>query len=152
MKELKYSLIYVTLFQILCWGVFIICDEFPFVSRINAELFAMGLGTVLLIVLLIVYFLFSRDIIKEKKLKSRRFNLLLVIFWIIFSISMTILTTYLVDKGILHNCYEDENTSWLTCFLNGIEYFYFGIELVLQAIILVIIKIIKLIIKKLKKK
>jgi len=152
MKELIKALLYTIIFQLISWGLFTICDEFPLLNRSNAELLATILGIAILIIVLIMYFLFETKIIKKYNLNSIKFNTSLIILWIIFSICGILLTSYLIDKDILHYCLSDENSSWMPCFLNGIEYSLFGFGLIIQSIIITLWKMIytiyKLLIKK----
>jgi hypothetical protein len=149
MKELKYSVLYTLVLQVLCWTIFLICYEFPYISKDNAELLASIVGIVLIVIISILYVLFNKKIIKKYELKSRRYNILLMIFWVLFTCIITFTINELIEKDILHACYNDPNNTWLKCFLNGIECLLFGLEFLIQTIVLLLIKIIKKILKKL---
>ena len=149
MKELKYSLLYTLVLQTLCWTLFLVCYEFPYINKNNAELLASIVGIVLIVITSILYILFNNKIIKKHELKSTKYNIFLMIFWVVFTCIITITVNELIEKDILHACYNDPNNTWLKCFLNGIECLIFGLEFLIQTLVLVLIKIIKKILKKL---
>ena len=82
MKELKSSITYVIIFQVLSWGLFTLIDEF------EEGLISIGLiGFPLL--LIIVYFILSNEIINKNQFKSLKFNVLLFVFGILLTIKLS---------------------------------------------------------------
>lgn len=150
MKEFIKALKCVLLSQLLCWAVFILCDENKFVSKTAAEYTAMIVGPILLIVVLVLYFVFKNKYITKNKLNSKIFNLFLFVIWIIFTILMGLILEYLVGK-YLHVCTRTSVISW-TCFLNGIEYFLYTILVFLFPILILIINLIIKLCKYIKRK
>ena len=75
MKELKYSLLYTLVLQILCWTLFLVCYEFPYINKNNAELLASIVGIVLIVITSVLYVLFNNKIIKKHELKSTKYNI-----------------------------------------------------------------------------
>ena len=138
MKEFTKSIKCVLLYQIICWGLFILCDENKLISQTLSEEIAMITGIIVLIVLLIIYFIFSNKYIKKNNLDSKKFNILLFIIWIISSISIMFVLFNLVENEYLHVC---DGSGW-DCFLNGIEYGIEGILMIFLAILILIIRII----------
>ena len=137
MKEFIKALKCVLLSQLLCWGIFILCDENKFVSRTTAEHIAMIVGPILLIMVLILYFVFKNKLIQKNKLNSKKFNIFLFIIWIIFTILIYFILEFLVGE-YLHIC---DGYSW-TCFLNGIEYLLYAVLVFLFPILTLIISLI----------
>lgn len=130
MREFSKSLLYVFVTQIVCWGIFILCDE------LVDEGLALILGVVFAISVFILYFVCVKKIIDKNKLNSIRFNVFLNFLWVGFSILHTSILLYLVDKGILHYC---EPIGW-SCFLNGLEYAMHGILLIIISVMIVLWK------------
>ena len=138
MKEFIKAIKCVTICQLLCWGIFILCDENKFVSQSSAESMAIISGIILLIALLIIYFVFGNRFIKKYNINSIKFNIFLLILWIVISLLVMVVLIGLVDINYLHVC----QTSGWGCFLNGIEYGLQGIYMVILAILILIIKLI----------
>lgn len=136
-KEFIKALKCVLIYQLICWGVFILCDENKFVSQSTAEGNAIIGGIILLIGLLILYFVYVNKFIAKNNLNSKKFNIFLFILWVITSILISSILLNLVGEH-LHIC---RGEGW-DCFLNGIEYGLQGIFMVLLAILILIIKII----------
>lgn len=136
-KEFIKALKCVLIYQLICWGVFILCDENKFVSQSTAEGNAIIGGIILLIGLLILYFVYVNKFIAKNNLNSKKFNIFLFILWVITSILISFILLNLVGEH-LHIC---RGEGW-DCFLNGIEYGLQGIFMVWLAILILIIKII----------
>lgn len=132
------------LFQAICWGSFILFDENSFMG----EGAAIICGIIILIGVLVFYLLKANKYLKKNKFKPLMFNIILFIFWVISSFAMTTLLLELVNNGYLHVCGGD---GW-DCFLNGIEYFFYGLFMVVLAILIILINIIIMIYKFIKKK
>lgn len=122
MKEFLKALKYAIIFQIISWGIFILVDESPFIIKSNAEMISIWIGIFLLLILILLYFIFSKKVIIKNNLNSLAFNINLLVLWVIFSIMGIYVTLKLVDMRVLHYC---GGTGW-DCFLNGIEYGLFG--------------------------
>ncbi len=137
MKEFFKALLYVFITQIVCWGIFTLCDEFPLINQDNAESLALTIGLLLSLIILILYFVFVKVIINKNKLNSKLFNVFLISLWIVISLLNSYIFTSLVDEGVLHYC---ESYGW-NCFLNGIEYVMYGILLVVVSLVIILWKI-----------
>lgn len=143
MKEFTRSLICVLLSQLVCWGAFILCDENKFISQNTAEHMAMIVGSILLILILVLYFVFKNKFITKNKLNSKKFNIFLFVIWQISTILIYFVLESLIGK-YLHACTQKSVLDW-SCFLNGIEYLLYGIlSFLLPVLILIINLIIKL--------
>ena len=86
------------------------------ISRNTVYITNTIVGIFLLIVLLLLYFIFTKNVIVENNYNSIIFNVSLLILWIIFSILGIYITLKLVDIGVLHYC---SGGGW-NCILNGI--------------------------------
>lgn len=148
MKEFLNALKCTIIFQLLCWGCFVICDENKFIPQSSAEDLALSSGLLILVILLFVYFLFANKYIKSNNMNSKRFNIILFFLWTISSILIMFESMNLVSNNYLHVC---QDTGW-DCFLNGIEYGIEGFFMVVLAILILIIKVIIMIYKHIKKK
>ena len=137
MKEFTKALKCVLIYQLICWGIFILCDENKFVSQSTAEGNAIINGIILLIGLLILYLVFINKFIAKNNLNSKKFNIFLFILWAVISILISSILLNLVGE-YLHIC---RGEGW-DCFLNGIEYGLQGIFMVFLAILILIIKLI----------
>ena len=104
MKEFKQALKLVLIFQILCWGIFTLCDENPLTTQSTAENIALSFALLSQIGLLIFYYIHINKQIKKNNLNSLKFNIFLFILWIASSISMIYIFLYLVEKNYLHVC------------------------------------------------
>ena len=131
------------LFQIVCWGSFILFDENSFMD----EGAAIICGIIILIGVLVFYLLKVNKYLKKNNFKPLMFNIILFIFWVISSFAMTALLLELVNNGYLHVC----SGGW-DCFLNGIEYPIYGFFMVVLGIVILLINIIILIYKFINKK
>ena len=136
MKELGKAIKLSFVFQVICWGIFLICDENKLMQRTSAEDIALLMGIVILIGLIVLYFIKINKYISKNQLRSTRFNIFLAISWIILSIIISYLLLGLVESGHLHVC----KTSGWDCFLNGIEYALECFLMILQAFIVLLIK------------
>lgn len=138
MKEFFRALLYVLITQIACWGIFILCDEFPLLSQSSAESLALVVGLIFSIIILVLYLVVVKKIIKKYELNSKRFNIFLILLWIVISILSLMSFLWLVEEELLHVC---KSSGW-DCFLNGIEYGIYGLLLVIVAIVVIIVKIL----------
>lgn len=148
MKEFLYAIKYTIIFQILCWGIFILCDENKLISQSDAENLALYSGIAILIGLLVIYYICVKKIIKKHNLNSTKFNIILLLLWSVSSKLITNgLNTLVINKKI-HIC---QGSGW-ECFLNGIEYDIEGLLMIALAILILIINLIIIIYKYIKKK
>ena len=142
MKEFINAIKCTIICQLICWGVFILCDENKYISQYLsyscAETVAMNSGIVILIVLLVFYFISANKYVKNNNMNSKKFNIILFFLWSATSILITLVLTSLVANNVLHVCQE----SGASCFLNGIEYVAEGFFMVALAVLILIIKII----------
>ena len=138
MKEFINAIKCTIICQLICWVLFILCDENKYISQSSAESLAIISGIVILIVLLIIYFIYINRYVKNKDMNSRRFNIILFFLWLVTSILMTFGLLNLVDNKILHVC---QSSGW-SCFLNGIEYGIEGFFMIALAVLILIIRII----------
>ena len=138
MKELLNAIKYTIICQLVCWGIFILCDEIKYIPQSEAESLAGYSGLAILIILLVCYFIYSDKYIERNNLNSKKFNIFLFFLWSITSILMMYGLFFLVDNEILHIC---QGTGW-ECFLNGFEYIIQGCFMVATAVLILIIKII----------
>lgn len=139
MKEFINAIKCTIICQLLCWGIFIICDENKYISQSAAEVQAMISGIIILILLLTIYFIYSGRYIKNNNMNSKKFNIMLFSLWSASSILITCGLCSLVDNGILHVCRQ---SGWWPCFLSGIEYGLEGIFMIALVILILCIKII----------
>jgi len=130
-KEFKNALKYTFLLQVVNWGIFILFNEIIFVDHEDLTLIIGGFS---LLVSLIIYFRYSGKNVEKNKYNSKLFNGLLMILWIVFSISGMIIVDILIQNGLISQC-----SGW-GCFLNGLEYFLFGIGMQLQVVIVIVWK------------
>jgi len=151
MKEFLKALKYVSIFQLICWVIFILCDENKLVSRNVANESAIIIGVILLIVLFVLYFIFIKKIIEKNKLKSTKFNIFLFILWVVISFIIGFILFALSGK-YLQPCYESDSPIDFSCFLIGIEYMLNGVHMIQFAISILITKLIVKIVKKIIKK
>ena len=136
MKELAKALKISILFQFICWGIFLLIDENNILKRSTRETTTVLVGIILLIGLLVLYFMKVNKYIDKNNLRPLRFNIFLVISWVLLSIIISYIFLTFIEKGYLHVC---KQSGW-ECFLNGIEYALECILMILQASILVLIK------------
>ena len=134
MKELKYSLLVSVILQVVLWGVFTIIDEF--ISPDSS--FALIVGLLLCLLLIVLYFICAKKIIAKYKLKTGLFKVILFVIWGLLSIGMTFLMSYLVEQGILQEC----DSEGLDCFLGGIEYIFLGMFMLSLETIITFIELI----------
>lgn len=144
MKEFKYSLIIAFLVQLVVWLFSTLVFEF---DGFDFSSVLFNLDALILLLLPIGYIFFSKKIIKSKKLKSRRFDLIFLISWFIFTILFLILADALVRWGIVLNC---GGSGW-DCFLNGIEFYLLAFALLLEIGVVLCIRLGQFIYKKLNK-
>lgn len=140
LNALKWSLI----FQVICWGSFILFDE----NGIFEVAFAMILGVILLIGVLIYYFKYCNKYLEKNNLNSLKFNISLFVIWFFMTIGMTAFLLELIENDYLHYC---GGGGW-DCFLNGIEYLFHGFFMVILSLIIGVIKIFICIYKFIKNK
>lgn len=138
MKEFIKAIKLVIIYQFICWGTFILCDENKFILQSTVSGIAIVSGILLLISILILYFVFINKFIEKNNLNSVKFKTFLFILWVIFSIVISSIFVNLITNGYFHIC---QTTGW-DCFLNGFEYFLYGIFMVLLVILILIIKLI----------
>ena len=138
MKEFINAIKCTIICQLLCWGIFIICDENKYISQSSAESLAIISGIIMLVILLVIYFISVNKYIKNKNMNSIKFNVILFTLWSVTSILITYGLISLVDNKILHVCQGD---GW-ACFLNGIEYAVEGFFMIALVILILCIKII----------
>ena len=138
MKEFINAIKCTIICQLLCWGIFIICDENKQISQSSAESLAIISGIIMLVILLVIYFISVNKYIKNKNMNSIKFNVILFTLWSVTSILITYGLISLVDNKILHVCQGD---GW-ACFLNGIEYAVEGFFMIALVILILCIKII----------
>lgn len=137
MKEFIDAIKCTLICQLICWGLFIICDENKLMLQTNAEELALICGIGTLIVLFIVYFIYADKYVKNNNMNSIKFNIILFFLWLATSSLTTYGLCILVDNNILHACYD---SGW-ACFLNGIEYLIEGFFMIVFALLVLIIKI-----------
>lgn len=138
MKEFINAIKCTIICQLLCWGIFTICDENKYISQSTAETLAMISGIIILIILLTIYFIYSGRYIKNNNMNSIKFNIMLFSLWSASSILITYGLISLVDNKILHVC---QGSGW-ACFLNGIEYAVEGLFMIALVILILCIKIL----------
>ena len=138
MKEFINAIKCTIICQLLCWGIFIICDENKYISQSSAESLAIISGIIMLVILLVIYFISVNKYIKNKNMNSIKFNVILFTLWSVTSILITFGLNSLVDNKILHVC---QGSGW-SCFLNGIEYAVEGFFMIALVILILCIKII----------
>lgn len=138
MKEFINAIKCTIICQLLCWGIFTICDENKYISQSTAESLAMISGIIILILLLTIYFIYSGRYIKNNNMNSIKFNIMLFSLWSASSILITYGLISLVDNKILHVC---QGSGW-ACFLNGIEYAVEGLFMIALVILILCIKIL----------
>lgn len=136
MKEFLGSLVYAIVSQLIMWGVFVFCHEFPFLDKSDAEGLAVYVGISMLVVSLALYFIYMKKIVNKKKYNSLVFDIAFFIFWFVFSYLGGAVTLKLVDMNIIHKCVG----GW-ACFLNGILYGLFSFGLMFEAAIVIVIKL-----------
>ena len=100
MKEFINAIKCTIIFQLLCWGIFIIFDENKYISQSTTESLAIISGIIILIALLVVYFIYSDKYIKKNNMNSYNFNIILFSSWSATSLLVTYGLIYLVNKII----------------------------------------------------
>lgn len=148
MKELLNAIKCTIICQLICWGLFILCDENKFIEQADAENLASISSIIILTILLVVYFLYANKYIKKHNLNPIRFNIILFILWIGSSILISNTLTNLVINEKLHIC---QDHGW-NCFLNGFEYTIEAFFMITLAVLILIINIIIAIYKYIKNK
>ena len=138
MKEFINAIKCTIICQLLCWGIFIICDENKYISQSSAESLAIISGIIMLVILLVIYFISVNKYIKNKNMNSIKFNVILFTLWSVTSILITFGLNSLVDNKILH---VGQGSGW-SCFLNGFEYIMEGFFMIALVILIIIIKLI----------
>lgn len=147
MKEFLEALKINILFQVVCWGIFILCDENKLMHQSSAVSLAINTSIIILLCIIILYFIYINKYIEKKNIKSIKFNIWLMFWWIITTIATMFYLLMLVDKKILHVC---TGTGW-SCLLNGFEYGIQGFLMLTLAAIIIIIKIIIMLYKHIRK-
>lgn len=150
MKEFLKALLYALVAQFFCWTAFILFDEFPFIRQKDAEFLALVAGLACSIIVLVLYFTFTKEIVAKNKLNPAKFNIFLILSWILLSLLSTLFLTKLVDRRLLHRC--NPSDSLMGCFLNGFEYYEYGAILIAVSAIIIAQKALSSICKSTKKK
>ena len=136
MKEFKNAMIYVLLSQGLCWLIFYLFDDQKYVFNADISNSASIIGIICLIVLLILYFVFTNKIVTKNKLNFKKFNIFLFLIWIFVQIPVAFILDIILDA--IRPCES------FGCILIGFEYF---IQWFLMLLFPILIFIINLIIK-----
>lgn len=144
MKEVKYGVLIAFLVQLVLWvfsTIIFELDGFDFSSILY------NLDALVILILPIEYIFFSKKFIKKKKLNAKKFDIVFLCSWFIFTILFLILADALVRWGIVLNC---GGSGW-DCFLNGIEFYLLAFALLLEIGVVLCIRLGQFIYKKLKK-
>jgi hypothetical protein len=136
MKEFKNAMIYVLLSQGLCWLIFYLFDDQKYVFNADISNSASIIGIICLIVLLILYFVFTNKIVTKNKLNIKKFNIFLFLIWIFIQIPVAFILDIILDA--IRPCES------FGCIFIGFEYF---IQWFLMLLFPILIFIINLIIK-----
>lgn len=144
MKEFKYSLIIAFLVQLVVWLFSTLVFEFDGFDFSN--IFFL-LDLLILLLLPIGYIFFSKRFVIIKKMNTKKFDIIFLISWFIFTILFLILADALVRWGIVLNC---GGSGW-DCFLNGIEFYLLAFALLLEIGVVLCIRLGQFIYKKLNK-
>ena len=147
MKELLHAIKCVIILQIICWGIFILCDECPFIHQSSAVDLALFTSCFILTGLIILYFIYINKHIEKHNLKKVKFNIFLLFTWMATSTAISYGCLMLVDSKHLHVC---KHEGW-SCLLNGVEYGIQGILMLITAAIIILIQLIIILIKHIKK-
>ena len=143
-----WSLLFSVIAQIFFWGVFIFFDESKIISQDLAEGLACLSSIVLLFVSIILILIFEKKITKKLNVNPLPLYIFFTINWGVFSILGGLFTLKLVDIGILHYCDSSAGGSLFgPCFLNGIEYIFESIIMILAIVLLIVLRLIILFIK-----
>ena len=117
MKELKISILFTLLFQILSWGVFVFINESFFID-------SMKLMLSIYIILVICGLFIINIIARRKNLDYSLFTTFFSGFGMALSFLPLFVTEYFIKKGVISKCYP---VGSLNCAGKGIEYgFFFG--------------------------
>ena len=144
MKEVKYGVLIAFLVQLVLWvfsTIIFELDGFDFSSILY------NLDALVILILPIEYIFFSKKFIKKKKLNAKKFDIVFLCSWFIFTILFLILADALIRWGIVLNC---GGSGW-DCFLNGIEFYLLAFALLLEIGVVLCIRLGQFIYKKLKK-
>ena len=134
MKEFKMSLKYVIFSQLFLWIAFILCNKnFYF-------------GVILLVILSILYFGFRKKIITKNELNSKKFNIFLLINWIIISI----LITFFIHN--LDKCTSTTASDITECSLYGVEYDFYMCLMIFLLFPITLVGLIAKLFKEIKEK
>lgn len=143
MKEVKYGVLIAFLVQLVLWvfsTIIFELDGFDFSSILY------NLDALVILILPIEYIFFSKKFIKKKKLKSKKFDIVFLCSWFIFTILFLILADTLVRWGIILKC----GGGW-SCFLHGIEFYVLAFFMLLEIGVVLCVRLGQFIYKKLKK-
>ena len=134
MKEFKNAFIYSLLSQSFCWLMFYLFDDQKYVFNANDSKSASIIGIICLIMLLIIYFLFTKKIVTKNKLNSKKFNIFLFFTWMFIQIPSYIICNYVLE--IIRPC------EWFGCILIGFEYYLQWFLMLLFPILILIINLV----------
>ena len=94
MKTFKTSLKLMSIFQLIYFMIFIPMYLFSYPKKLVPDIIAI----IVIIISIILYFLYSKEVAKNKKIKIKKYHLYNAILWIVFT-AVAALLAYLISKG-----------------------------------------------------